>query len=108
MAIIAILIDGKTSSGEGRVEKKILHKERGILLKNIEGKVIELGAGTGVNFEFYSKYKITAVEPDESLSIEAEKKICFLLTDCAFFEDQRMIKKILEGYRSTKRKYRRN
>ena len=58
-----------------RVEKKILHKERGILLKNIEGKVIELGAGTGINFEFYSKYKITAVEPDKSLSIEAEKKI---------------------------------
>ncbi|MCS5422907.1 class I SAM-dependent methyltransferase, partial [Psychrilyobacter sp. S5] len=59
-----------------KVEKKMLHKERGILLKNIEGRVIEFGAGTGVNFEFYSKHRVTAVEPDKVLSVEAEKKIC--------------------------------
>ena len=58
-----------------KVEKKMLHKERNILLKNIEGKVIEFGAGTGVNFEFYSKHQVTAVEPDETLSLEAKKKI---------------------------------
>lgn len=58
-----------------KVEKKMLHRERGILLKNIEGRVIEFGAGTGVNFEFYSKNRVTAVEPDKVLSIEAKKKI---------------------------------
>lgn len=58
-----------------KVEKKMLHKERGILLKNIEGKIIEFGAGTGVNFEFYSKHQVIAVEPDKILSLEAEKKI---------------------------------
>ncbi len=58
-----------------KVEKMMLHKERGILLKNIEGRVIEFGAGTGVNFDFYSKNRVTAIEPDKVLSIEAKKKI---------------------------------
>ncbi len=58
-----------------KVEKNKLNKERNILLKNIEGKVIEVGSGTGVNFEFYSKHQVIAIEPDEALSLEAKKKI---------------------------------
>lgn len=58
-----------------RLEKKMLHMERKTLLKNVEGKILEIGAGTGVNFEFYSKYNVVAVEPDRNLSLEARKKI---------------------------------
>ncbi|MDP0493244.1 MAG: class I SAM-dependent methyltransferase [Fusobacterium sp. JB021] len=58
-----------------RLERKMLHNERYALLKNIEGKVLEIGAGTGVNFEFYSKNHVIAIDPDEKMIIEAGKKI---------------------------------
>ena len=57
------------------IEKKKLNMERKELLKNIQGKIIELGAGTGINFEFYSENEVIAIEPDETLSTEAKKKI---------------------------------
>ncbi|WP_320046493.1 class I SAM-dependent methyltransferase [uncultured Ilyobacter sp.] len=57
------------------LEKKKLRNERKILLENIRGKIIELGAGTGVNFEFYTDNEVIAVEPDEVLNAEAQKKI---------------------------------
>lgn len=58
-----------------RLERKMLHNERYALLKNIEGKVLEIGAGTGVNFEFYSKNYVIAIDPDEKMIVEAGKKI---------------------------------
>jgi ubiquinone/menaquinone biosynthesis C-methylase UbiE len=57
------------------LEKKKLRHERKILLENIRGRIIELGAGTGVNFEFYTDNEVIAIEPDEVLSAEAQKKI---------------------------------
>ena len=57
------------------LEKKKLRNERKILLENIRGKIIELGAGTGVNFEFYTDNEVIAVEPDKVMSTEAQKKI---------------------------------
>lgn len=56
------------------LEKKRLCHERKLLLENIHGKIIELGVGTGVNFEFYTDNEVVAVEPDEVLRAEAKKK----------------------------------
>jgi ubiquinone/menaquinone biosynthesis C-methylase UbiE len=56
------------------LEKKRLHYERKILFENIQGKVMELGSGTGVNFEFYKDNEVIAIEPDEILSKKAKIK----------------------------------
>jgi len=67
----AYLYDGLMNT----LEKRKLGYERKVLIKKSKGKTIELGAGTGGNFEFYNSNEIYAVEPDIKLSKEAEKKI---------------------------------
>lgn len=58
------------------IEDIRLKKERKDLLKDISGDIIEFGAGTGVNFEFYSKdTRVIAIEPDSELGNEAKNKI---------------------------------
>lgn len=47
---------------------------RGELLKKAHGKVIEIGAGTGINFPLYKRVEsVTAIEPS-SFMIERSKK----------------------------------
>lgn len=58
------------------IEKKKLHKVRRLLLSDLRGRVIEFGAGTGVNFDLYPEgTEVTAVEPDQVLREEAMKKV---------------------------------
>lgn len=38
---------------------------RSELLKRANGKVLELGSGTGINFPFYNGVEVTAIEPSE-------------------------------------------
>lgn len=59
-----------------KIEDIRLKKERRELLKDIKGDIIEFGAGTGVNFEFYSdSTRVVAIEPDNQLGNEAKNKI---------------------------------
>lgn len=58
------------------IERRKLHKVRKLLLSSIRGRVVEFGAGTGVNFPLYPEgAEIVAIEPDASLREEALKKI---------------------------------
>ena len=58
------------------IERRKLHKVRRLLLSNIRGRVIEFGAGTGVNFDLYPEgAEVTAIEPDQELREEALKRI---------------------------------
>ena len=60
----------------GTIERRKLHKVRRLLLSSIAGRVIEFGAGTGVNFDLYPEgTEVTAVEPDKALRAEALKRI---------------------------------
>lgn len=59
-----------------KIEDIRLKKERRELLKDITGDIIEFGAGTGVNFEFYPEdTRVIAIEPDSALGNEAKNKI---------------------------------
>ncbi|GLI54932.1 type 11 methyltransferase [Propionigenium maris DSM 9537] len=58
------------------IERRKLHQVRKLLLSSIGGRVVEFGAGTGVNFALYSEEaEVTAIEPDNTLREEALKKI---------------------------------
>lgn len=57
------------------IEKKFLNKFRKKLLSKVEGKILEIGSGTGVNFELYKNHNVIAVEPNNKLRIESLKKI---------------------------------
>jgi len=59
-----------------KIEDIRLKKERKKLLDGIKESIIEFGAGTGVNFEFYSPDAVvTAIEPDDGLREAAKNKI---------------------------------
>ena len=48
------------------------------LLKNVEGKVLEIGAGTGASLELYpksSELQISFAEPDNNMRAQLEEKI---------------------------------
>ncbi|WP_299871353.1 class I SAM-dependent methyltransferase [uncultured Cocleimonas sp.] len=48
------------------------------LLKNVEGKVLEIGAGTGASLELYpdsSKLQLSLSEPDKNMRVQLEEKI---------------------------------
>ena len=46
-------------------EKKFLGAIRAEMLKDVTGNVLEIGAGTGVNFQYYQPgAHVTATEPD--------------------------------------------
>ncbi len=58
------------------IERRKLHKVRRLLLSSISGRVVEFGAGTGVNFPLYPQNaEVTAIEPDGALREEALKKV---------------------------------
>jgi ubiquinone/menaquinone biosynthesis C-methylase UbiE len=57
------------------VEKKFLNNLRKQLLGEAKGKILEIGSGTGVNFELYQDHQVVAIEPDEKLRKESLKKV---------------------------------
>lgn len=55
--------------------EKSLIKSRREMLQNIQGDVLEVGAGTGVNFDFYSeRAKVYAIEPSVPMYQRALKR----------------------------------
>lgn len=56
-------------------EIKELSKRRKALLSDLKGNVLEIGAGTGVNFQYYSKEaNVLAIEPSLDMLKQAEEK----------------------------------
>jgi len=46
------------------------------LVQNLEGRVLEIGSGTGINFAYYEKAKkVDAVEPNLLMNARASKRI---------------------------------
>ena len=56
------------------VEAKFLHTLRKDLLSKASGKILEIGSGTGVNFQYYNDNEVVAIEPDDKLRKESFKK----------------------------------
>lgn len=57
------------------IEKRFLNKLRKQLLSKAKGRILEIGSGTGVNFELYKNHDVVAIEPDEKLKTESLSKI---------------------------------
>jgi ubiquinone/menaquinone biosynthesis C-methylase UbiE len=56
-------------------EKKFLGAIRAEMLKDLTGNVLEIGAGTGVNFQYYQPgANVTAIEPDPYMLERARKR----------------------------------
>ena len=56
-------------------EKKFLGAIRAEMLKDVTGNVLEIGAGTGVNFQYYQPgAHVTATEPDPYMLERAKKR----------------------------------
>ncbi len=56
-------------------EKKYLGALRAEMLSDIAGDVLEIGAGTGANFQYYkSSAKVTATEPDPFMLSRARER----------------------------------
>jgi len=56
-------------------EKKFLGVIRAEMLKDVTGNVLEIGAGTGVNFQYYQPgAHVTATEPDPYMLERAKKR----------------------------------
>lgn len=56
--------------------ERSLYKTRKEMLTGLNGEIIDVGAGTGVNFKFYDKQAhVIAMEPSASMLKKAEKKI---------------------------------
>ncbi len=57
------------------LEKSHLHARRSRLLKGLTGSVLEIGVGTGVNFEHYNNsVQVIGIEPSSGMLQLAEKK----------------------------------
>lgn len=57
------------------VERRFLSAWRAQLLTDIQGPVLEIGAGTGVNFQYYDDdVSVLAIEPNPDMAAIAEKK----------------------------------
>ncbi len=82
------------------LEKFFLKKRRARLLTGLSGKVLEVGVGTGANFEHYSKdAQVTGIEPSPHMLPRALKKKEVLLfpnrftllhTGCGYPEMEKM------------------
>lgn len=60
----------------GFVEKNALSGRRQMLLSGLKGKILELGCGTGINFEFYGpEATVLALEPSEAMRSQAEERL---------------------------------
>ena len=63
-------------------EKKFLGAIRAEMLKDVSGKVLEIGAGTGANFPYYQPgAHVTAIEPDPYMLQRAQKRVSEANTD---------------------------
>lgn len=60
-----------------KAESRCLHDWRGELLKQVHGTVLEIGAGTGVNLNYYpaSANPIYLLEPDIAMQVKLAQKI---------------------------------
>ena len=57
------------------VENRHLSTRRKNLLQDLKGTILEVGAGTGVNFQFYDpQAQILACEPDSFMATKAREK----------------------------------
>lgn len=60
----------------GLVEKNALAGRRKMLLSPLSGKILELGCGTGINFEFYGAgANVLALEPSDAMRAQAEDRL---------------------------------
>lgn len=60
----------------GVVEKNALSGRRKHLLESLGGKILELGCGTGINFEFYgTEANVLALEPSDAMRTQAEERL---------------------------------
>lgn len=58
------------------IEKRYITRWRKALLRHTKGKVLEIGAGTGVNFPLYSTCEeVIAIEPNPYMLQKAEAKV---------------------------------
>lgn len=58
------------------VEKNALSGRRRALLSGLTGKILELGCGTGINFEFYGAgAEVLALEPSDAMRAQAETRL---------------------------------
>jgi len=58
------------------IEKNVFQEIRKNLIGNLEGRILDVGAGTGVNFRFYhSNTEVIAVEPSLAMLQKAKEKI---------------------------------
>jgi len=57
-------------------EQKWLGEARRQMLEGLTGKILEIGAGTGANFQYYSpQAQVTAIEPSQHFLKRARNKI---------------------------------
>ena len=58
-----------------KTEAKVLAERRKALLSNLKGNILEIGAGTGVNFQYYGiEASVLAIEPSPYMLRQAEEK----------------------------------
>jgi ubiquinone/menaquinone biosynthesis C-methylase UbiE len=59
------------------MSRNILDKYRKDLLSDVDGDILEIGFGTGINLPFYPDHvrKITVVEPNEGMNPKARKRV---------------------------------
>lgn len=56
-------------------EKSRFYQVRATIAGNAQGKVLEIGSGTGVNFPFYKKAEsVKAIEPDSGMRKQSEQR----------------------------------
>jgi ubiquinone/menaquinone biosynthesis C-methylase UbiE len=59
-----------------KMEQQALGPKRQRLLQDLQGTVLEVGAGTGVNFRYYPKdVRVIAIEPSNAMLRQAQKKV---------------------------------
>ncbi|MBM9501021.1 class I SAM-dependent methyltransferase [Leptospira sp. 201903071] len=59
-----------------RIEKTVLFRKRKHLIQPLQGKILEIGSGTGINFPIYSpKADVIAIEPSASMMKKAKERI---------------------------------
>ncbi|AFM12638.1 class I SAM-dependent methyltransferase [Turneriella parva] len=80
------------------VEKNALSGRRRALLGNLSGRVLELGCGTGINFEFYAAAaEVLAIEPSDAMRTQAldklsrEKFAARIRVEPWLLEDERLV-----------------
>lgn len=57
-------------------ERRVIGPLRSALLADLQGKIVDVGAGTGANFPYYDRNAhVLALEPDRSMAQRAKKKL---------------------------------